>query len=63
MLLKAGQLQRLQKYTALAIDPQLLAWWARFQESQGNAQAAMEVGSFCDICRTIAFCLQLPWHA
>ena len=45
MLVKAGQLDRLQRYIEAGSDRGLLAWWACFQECQGNLQAALEVHS------------------
>ena len=45
MLVKAGQMDRLEHYIEAGSDRGLLAWWARFQESQGNLQAALEVRS------------------
>lgn len=58
MLVKAGQLDRLQQYIEAGSDRGLLAWWARFQESQGNLQAALEVRILYIPQSTAKFC---PW--
>jgi len=43
MLLKAGEAQRLEEYVMVSQDRDLLAWWARLCESQGNLATALRV--------------------
>ena len=58
MLVKAGQLDRLQRYVEAGNDQGLLAWWARFQESQGNLQAALEVHPLTPYSPWLVSCME-----
>ncbi|RLN71140.1 hypothetical protein BBJ28_00000203 [Nothophytophthora sp. Chile5] len=59
MLFKLGKVDLLQKYVATSNDRDLLIWWARFQESQGQFDAAVEsyqrAKDYLSIVRVLCF--------
>ncbi|RLN68428.1 hypothetical protein BBP00_00001031 [Phytophthora kernoviae] len=59
MLFKLGKVDLLQKYVATSNDRDLLIWWAQFQESQGQFDAAVDsyqrAKDYLSIVRVLCF--------
>jgi intraflagellar transport protein 140 len=59
MLFKLGKVDLLQKYVATSSNRDLLVWWAQFQESQGQFDAAVEsyqrANDYLSIVRVLCF--------
>lgn len=59
MLFKLGKVDLLQKYVATSNNRDLLIWWAQFQESQGQFDAAVEsyqrAKDYLSIVRVLCF--------
>lgn len=47
MMFEKGRMADLETYIASSQDPELLGWWAKYQESLGNHETAREIYARC----------------